>query len=197
MPSSAASPAASTSGRSTSRRRPASTAIGARARPRRARRPARSGRRRQHVLGDQPARPVVAAVASQAGRRIGRERRQERLAENGWFRKCNHVAVTGRGEARYNEHSPGRSRDGPGMASRLADAAAQISSFMPFCTPGRDPTRSPQPCRFFSPALSSTLIQWAELATAIGALAVLRNHVLQPHQAGVPEQVRADLSLLE
>jgi hypothetical protein len=32
---------------------------------------------------------------------------------------------------------------------------------------------------------------------AIAALAMLGNHTLQPHQAGVPKQVRADLALLE
>ena len=36
-----------------------------------------------------------------------------------------------------------------------------------------------------------------EPAAAIDALAVLRDHALQPHQAGVAEQVRADLALLE
>ena len=36
-----------------------------------------------------------------------------------------------------------------------------------------------------------------EPAAAVGALAVLRHHAFQPHQAGVPEQVRADLALLE
>ena len=34
-------------------------------------------------------------------------------------------------------------------------------------------------------------------AAAIAALAMLGDHTLQPHQAGVPEQVRADLALLE
>ena len=34
-------------------------------------------------------------------------------------------------------------------------------------------------------------------AAAIEALAVLRDHALQPHQTGVAEQVRADLALLE
>ena len=33
-------------------------------------------------------------------------------------------------------------------------------------------------------------------AAAVGTLAVLANHALQAHQAGVPEQVRADLALL-
>jgi hypothetical protein len=36
-----------------------------------------------------------------------------------------------------------------------------------------------------------------EPAAAVGTLAVLANHALQAHQAGVPEQVRADLALLE
>ena len=36
-----------------------------------------------------------------------------------------------------------------------------------------------------------------EPAGAIGALAVLRDHALQPHQTSVAEQVRANLALLE
>jgi hypothetical protein len=36
-----------------------------------------------------------------------------------------------------------------------------------------------------------------EPAAAVGTLAVLANHALQAHQARVPEQVRADLALLE
>jgi len=34
-------------------------------------------------------------------------------------------------------------------------------------------------------------------ATAIEAVAVFRDQALQPHQAGVPEQVRANLALLK
>lgn len=43
----------------------------------------------------------------------------------------------------------------------LAQVAAidQVSSFMPFCTPGRAPTRSPQACRFLSPALSGSALR--------------------------------------
>ena len=36
-----------------------------------------------------------------------------------------------------------------------------------------------------------------EPAGAIAALAVFRNRAFEPHQAGVPEQVRTDLALLE
>ena len=36
-----------------------------------------------------------------------------------------------------------------------------------------------------------------EPAGAIGALAVFRDQTFEPHQAGVAEQVRADLALLE
>ena len=35
----------------------------------------------------------------------------------------------------------------------------QVSSFMPFCTPGREPIRSPQACRCFSPALSGSALR--------------------------------------
>jgi hypothetical protein len=36
-----------------------------------------------------------------------------------------------------------------------------------------------------------------ESTAAVGALAMLGDHALKAHQAGMPEQVRADLSLLE
>jgi hypothetical protein len=36
-----------------------------------------------------------------------------------------------------------------------------------------------------------------ESTAAIGVLAMLGDHALKAHQAGMPEQVRADLSLLE
>jgi hypothetical protein len=36
---------------------------------------------------------------------------------------------------------------------------SQFSSFIPFCTPGRDPTRSPQASRCFSPAPSGSALR--------------------------------------
>jgi len=41
----------------------------------------------------------------------------------------------------------------------------------------------------FDPAIGSS--------TAVNAVTVFRDQPLQPHQAGVPEQVRPDLALLE
>ena len=35
----------------------------------------------------------------------------------------------------------------------------QFSSFIPFCTPGREPIRSPQACRCFRPALSGSALR--------------------------------------
>ena len=35
----------------------------------------------------------------------------------------------------------------------------QFPSFIPFCTPGREPIRSPQACRCFRPALSGSALR--------------------------------------
>jgi hypothetical protein len=48
---------------------------------------------------------------------------------------------------------------GPATVYARVTRRGQVSSFMPFCTPGREPIRSPQACRCFSPALSGRALR--------------------------------------
>jgi hypothetical protein len=46
-----------------------------------------------------------------------------------------------------------------GVPILLASHVEMFSSFIPFCTPGREPIRSPQACRCFRPALSGSVLR--------------------------------------
>ena len=41
----------------------------------------------------------------------------------------------------------------------VSERRGQFSSLMPFCTPGREPIRSPHACRCFKPALSGSALR--------------------------------------
>ena len=60
----------------------------------------------------------------------------------------------------FNAHiSAECSTQGPATVYARVTRRGQVSSFMPFCTPGREPIRSPQACRCFSPALSGRALR--------------------------------------
>ncbi len=50
-------------------------------------------------------------------------------------------------------------RDGCDGNGIVGERRGQFASFMPCCTPGREPIRSPQACRCFSPALSGSALR--------------------------------------